>query len=322
MSGTVDVAINVFGKPYQTLLCLASLLRHCGPDLGRVFFIMEKRHPALDAGDLACLRHFHEKIVFFAPEYWLGLDVLDLTRLHDKAYRHSLRYQYAWESTRASYLALLHNDVYIRGNFFPGMVEGMGDAIACGRVGQCWVCPAGREACARSVVGDAPCSPGRYTEFRPDYKQLKALYQCAAGRGMKLRPAWASWPEEFRDAPWPLPECRVNEWCCLIHMDKARRVTVPLGRARPFGAYLSGTDLGVAWFRDVHRAGHHVVDVPLSPYFTHWGGHTALFHEDLYRRQEARAAALLAEEYPEALAWARGVAPHLFAEPAADRTKG
>jgi len=38
----VDVAINVYGKPYQTALTIQSLLKYSGNHIGKIFLILEK----------------------------------------------------------------------------------------------------------------------------------------------------------------------------------------------------------------------------------------------------------------------------------------
>lgn len=42
-----------------------------------------------------------------------------------------------------------------------------------------------------------------------------------------------------------IPECRVNEWCMLVDIDKARPATQPYGKAAPVGAlFASGAKTG------------------------------------------------------------------------------
>ena len=42
MQNKVDVCINVFGKPWQTLCTLKSLMKHSGDKIDKIYFIKEK----------------------------------------------------------------------------------------------------------------------------------------------------------------------------------------------------------------------------------------------------------------------------------------
>ena len=41
----VDVAINVYGKPYQTLATLKTLMLHSGKHIDKIYFIQESKQP-------------------------------------------------------------------------------------------------------------------------------------------------------------------------------------------------------------------------------------------------------------------------------------
>ena len=51
-SKSVDVCINVYGKPWQTLCTLKSLMQHSGHHIDKIYLIKEHRQP------------YHEKIDF------------------------------------------------------------------------------------------------------------------------------------------------------------------------------------------------------------------------------------------------------------------
>lgn len=96
----VDVVVNAFGKPYQTALCFVSLLRYAGENIHTIYLIIENRRPKYDDIDLHFLSRLYKNIICFTPEYWTGIDAPDCGRMHDIKYRHSVRYQYAWEKQR------------------------------------------------------------------------------------------------------------------------------------------------------------------------------------------------------------------------------
>ncbi|WP_165079067.1 MULTISPECIES: hypothetical protein [unclassified Desulfovibrio] len=298
----VDVALHIFGKPYQTALCLASLMRHMGDKLRTVFYVMEPSRPKFDTLGPETLVDFVPRMHSCMVPEWLVTRPLEPGRLREDAYRHSLRYQYAWESSDADCLFTVHNDMEFRGDVLTPLLEALPGHVAVGPLGQCWNCPAAREDIVKAcgVNGGKPCRPGAYGEFRCSAADLQALYRKARAMGMRLRvEGRTQFGPEYERRPWPLPECRVNEWCCLIDLRKARAATVPEGHGRPFGCYLPFQDMGVAWFRDVHHQGMKARHVPLPPFVLHRGGHQALFDEGAYRAAEADAAAILARDYPE-----------------------
>ena len=45
ISAKVDIAINVYGKPFQTALAIRSLLKYSGDHVGRFFINLEKKQP-------------------------------------------------------------------------------------------------------------------------------------------------------------------------------------------------------------------------------------------------------------------------------------
>lgn len=298
----VDVALHIFGKPYQTALCLASLARHMGDRIRTIFYVMEPSRPKYDTLGVESLVDLVPRMRCGMVPEWLAVKPLDAGRLREDAYRHSLRYQYAWESSDADCLFTLHNDMEFRGDVITPMLAALPGHVAVGPVGQCWNCPAARadivKACG--VNGGLPCRPAAYGDFRCSAADLQALYRKARASGMRLRVAGRTqFGPEYERRPWPLPECRVNEWCCLVDLRMAREATVPQGSGRPFGCYLPYQDLGVAWFRDMHHRGMKARHFPLPDYVLHRGGHQALFDEAQYRAAEADAAATLARDYPE-----------------------
>lgn len=242
--------------------------------------------------------HFH-------VPYWLSSNTTDEERLRtDEQYRLSMRYQYGWENTDKKYALLVHNDIEVKnGDILGELLRNIGSCTATGEIGQCWWCPAGQNSF---------CSSERYTEFKPKYHQLMYIYN--TDMDYKNRRAYnLGLKAEYWENPWPLPECRVNEWCMLVDMEKARPDTFPLGRAMPLGAFCaSGSkigedwedivnlDTGVQWFRDMNHLGHKFVHYPIERYIKHdRRGRVALVHPDKYVTNEILAKKVLQEEYPD-----------------------
>ncbi|MFP5259800.1 MAG: hypothetical protein ACLGQH_12330 [Acidobacteriota bacterium] len=295
-SRIVDVAINVFGKPAQTALALVSLLAHSGRFIDRIYFNEEPDSLNAVFAHADILAALGDRVVHHRPAFMNWRYAVDESRLGDPTYRHALRYQYAFERTDKRYLLLIHNDCEFTGDVVGLLLAGLGSQAGAGEIGQCWLCPA-------KMLGR--CGPGRYQDYRPDFAELAALY--AAVDPAVYRRRYLDEPTEaLRRRPWPLPECRLNEFCCLLRMDLVRPATCPIGPARPFGAYVdvgnpeTGNgilDIGVAWFGDMVHLGHGFAHVPLNACVRHVGGHKALFAPDTYVSREEEALTILHDKY-------------------------
>jgi hypothetical protein len=292
----VDVAINVYGKPAQTALALVSLLAHSGRFIDRIYFQEEPDGLNTVFAHTDLLAALGDRLIHHRPSFMNWRYAVDESRLADPAYRHALRYQYGFEQTDKRYLLIIHNDCEFTGDAVGLLLGSLGGHSAAGEIGQCWLCPAAK-------LGH--CGPGRYLEYRPDFAGLADLY-AALDPSIYRRKYLDEPTEALRNRPWPLPECRVNEFCCLLRMDRVRPDTCPIGPARPFGAYVdvgnsyTGNgilDIGVAWFGDLVHLGHTFAHVPLSSCVSHGVGHKALFSPDLYVRREEQALAVLRDKY-------------------------
>ncbi|MBL7941033.1 MAG: hypothetical protein JNL43_16875 [Flavobacteriales bacterium] len=288
-SRRVDVAINVYGKPHQTAVTLLSLLQHSGEHIGRIHITVEKRQP-FGAEFGALLRMLGDRATTHSPRFWFGVrPQRSKWLMRWRPYRHALRYQHAWETSDMPYLFITHNDVLYSGDIIGAMLQRVSGNIAIGPVGQCWNCPA-------SLAGS--CSPERFMTYRPSYAEWERLARQHPG------PRAAHYDRVVDPAqPWPLPECRVNEWTMMVDLEHARPLTMPNGNAVPLGA-LYGLDIGTQWFHDVLNAGASIAHFDIAPYARHaWAsssgsGHAALSDRAEYDRAEAEALVRLQEKYP------------------------
>ena len=175
-----------------------------------------------------------------------------------------------------------------------------------GGLGQCWNCPAGHEALTQEVLGRSACGPRRYADFQLSYAQLQRLYAQARARGVFVRPYDLGFAGIFDQQAWPLPECRINEWACLLDLEKTRAHCVPFGTILPPGAYRQCgpicLDIGVEWFRGLHKEGMRARHFELKPYLKHWVG-TGKVTPKRYLLAEENALALLRRQYPDYLQW-------------------
>lgn len=283
----VDVVVNVYGKPYNTAVTLYKLLKHSGQWIDKIYFIEERKQPHnSDFGFIK--RAFGKKLISFTPGLWLWVRPFRSKFIFRwPAFRRSVRYQYGWEQTDKDHLFISHNDVLYTGDVIGAMLHDCGNNIGIGPVGQCWNC---------SAHFAGVCNPESYTSYKPGYDELVQLLASHPGSRAQH---YGDLPHKNR--PWPLPECRLNEWTALINMKLARPVTMPIGNAVPFGAFF-GLDIGTRWFSDVLSMGHTVKHFAIEPYASHaWAGtvrngHAALMKEEEYKYSEQVAADYLKSE--------------------------
>lgn len=283
----VDVAICVYGKPYQTAVTLASLLQCSGHFIDKVFLQIESVQPhGVDIS--ALLRVFGgERFVHHTPALHIGIDFYRGQDLSNTELRRSFRYQYAWETTDKDFLFISHNDCLFDGDVVGGMLEQQraGDYAGVGWIGQCWNCPAHSAGL---------CNGDSYSSFHPTYEEAVALAV------QYPSPRTAPGGIDQRD-PMPLPECRLNEFACLIDMRKARPATVPEGSIIPFGAMT--VDIGTQWFRDMVLSGHRFKNwfknVTHAPFSAGANGFSADRNRAIYDRSEEMAAEALRKYFPE-----------------------
>lgn len=313
----VDVAVNVFAKPYQTALSVLSLLRFSGDRIDRVYLQFEPAGSMYDpAPPYAIAEYLGERAVVFQPGHWLKRQDADPARFAEPAYRLSVRYQYAFENSDKRRLFVMHNDVLIKKDIIGSMLEVMGDAFAVGQIGQCWNCPASQAELVRDAgLGATPCAPERHRDFRPDVAGLQRLYEMASQRGFFVRGYYRGWNEAYRTAAWPLPECRVNEWGCLVDIAKTMPHVVPKGPVPPFGAFEAcgdgSLDTAAPWFRELCRLGLEARAMNIRPCLTHWVGN-AKKTEYKYARAEGNARNILEKHFPDFAAWCRSRGNGLF----------
>lgn len=278
----VDVVVNVYGKPYQTAVSLWSLMKFSEKHIGKIYVILEKTQP--DGFDENLLRRLLVglPIEYYTPPYFFGWwegrrkGLLNQILLKFKAYRYSIRYQYAWEKSKASFLFLMHNDMLVFDDLIGHYLTKIGSHVGIGQIGQCWNCPAFQ----------THCDGNRYWDFRPSAQQMVDLY---AGRPDSR--ANVHGLVGLDQGSWPMPECRLNEHAALIQMSVAKPITCPNGTVQPIGIK-NRIDIGISWFRGMSLAGFRMVNESYEPFAKHaWTngtdcGHASLFDLDQYAREE------------------------------------
>lgn len=278
----VDVVVNVYGKPYQTAVSLWSLMKFSQKHIGKIYVILEKTQP--DGFDENLLRRLLVglPIEYYTPPYFFGWwegrrkGLINKILLKFKVYRYSIRYQYAWEKSKAPFLFLMHNDMLVFDDLIGHYLTKIGSHVGIGQIGQCWNCPAFQ----------THCDGNRYWDFRPSAQQMVDLY---AGRPDSR--ANVHGLVGLDQGSWPMPECRLNEHAALIQMSVAKPITCPNGTVQPIGIK-NRIDIGISWFRGMSLAGFRMVNESYEPFAKHaWTngtdcGHASLFDLDQYAREE------------------------------------
>ena len=266
----VDICINYFGKFWQTLVTLKSLLKYSGSHINKIYFIEEHKQP--ERFDFEKFKKYldYEDIIHFSPKYHLWLNPADNEKIkYDEDYRLSVRYQYGFEKTDKKYIFITHNDVLYLDDVIGYMLDNINGYVGVGQIGQCWNCP---------VFHSKDCNGNNYDSYNPTYDEIIKIF----GKYPATRP-WLT-KSINKDRPMPLPECRLNEWACLIDNEINRRLSIPDGNVSLFGSYgWDGTDIGVRWFRELTDLNYKFKNIESSSffvhsYFTEGGGHSATFY--------------------------------------------
>lgn len=289
MPPAVDVALSAYGKPFQTAVTLASLLEHSGRHVGMVYFGEELIQP--DGPPVGVVPGCFPRVRFehHIPQRCYGWEPNGPADLRSEASRRSLRYQYAWERSGQQFLFITHNDCLYTGDIIGGMLERLADGAfsGVGRIGQCWNCPAHSAGFCRGET---------FESYRPSFAELAALLEAFPAERTVL-------PRIDPAQPWPLPECRLNEFGCLVNLAKCRPDVAPEGEVRPLG-YM-GVDTGTDWFRGLalrgHRFLHWAEDLEHAPFSSRGNGHDSDLDPQEYALGERRARAHLQAHYPDVL---------------------
>jgi hypothetical protein len=225
------------------------------------------------------------QITQFRPKVTIAREFFDERRFtEEEDYRLSLRYQLAWERGKTSHLFITHNDCVFHEDTIGLMMDRMGDEfVGAGAIGQCWNCPA-------SYAGR--CSGPTHETFAPSYEEAIELVRAHPG---PRTPEWSINKEE----PAPFPECRLNEFACLVNKAAVDDLVMPKGPVVPFGA-MTG-DIGSSWFRGLRVAGFRFIDERQgyvhAPFSETGAGNPASHIWKHYKDQEERARAFLKQHF-------------------------
>jgi hypothetical protein len=243
-----------------------SLLAVSGQHIGKVIINVEKKQPLNEIGGIhTVIQALKNKVEveLYYPKSFYNLGPLDYSKVkQNQDYRWTLPYQYALENTDKPFLLIMHNDMLFSDNDIVGdmldiMQKSDNSITGVGSIGQCWSCPA-------SMNFSKNCHSDIFLNYRPTKTEALKLHQKY------------NTPRKERDMyiindnrVFPLPECRLNEYACLINTAIYKKNTLPLGKAQCFGGRWDGADLGTSWFYDMVTEGFRFENIVLAKYAEH-----------------------------------------------------
>ena len=293
----VDVCVIYFGKPYQTILSVLTLLKFSREHINKVYITVEKKQPYDTYGDIYKVIQALGGLVtldLHYPDFFYDLDTLDDQKVkrHD-GYRWSIPYQFALETSTMKHLFIMHNDMVFHRDMIGEMLTVITEhptMAGTGSIGQCWSCPANAaRLCGGSV----------FQQYVPGQAEAIALHEKY------------DTPRKEKDIEilktgrvHPLPECRLNEYACMIDLEIYRKTTLPFSDNVCFGGNWGFTaDLGTGWFHQMVNQGYefrHFVleDYAIHSQFTSAGqGIGAYSNQENYLISEGNALAYLQENF-------------------------
>lgn len=300
MNAKVDVAIAFYGKPYHTIIAIKSLLEHCGEHIDKIYIARERIQPHDDyVGIFKVIDYFRNtdvRLSVFYPYHFIPVGLQDYERTKaDKRFRHSIMFQYPLEATDKPYLVVMHNDMLFRKDIIGDMLKIIQttsqNVMGVGSVGQCWSCPAG-------PTWGNKCNSTKYEEYVPTFEEaLELTEQYPTPRRERQIKVLKEGRVHL------LPECRLNEYCALIDVQKYRKETLPSGDLGCYGGSWGGIDLGTVWSHEIYKRGYKFININLDDYAQHspfddsGSGTKSKTHVETYHNAEHIAKMYIEKNY-------------------------
>lgn len=281
----IDVAIQSYMKPESLIYTLFSLKKFCGDLVDTVyinddcsgeettrFYEDSRLHEALAPIKIKVRTNtvaskysstLMTRPLFRKKTLKAKCQLLAQNLIHHNGMRmmrwfkeeNDIRYQWAINETDKEFLFIIHDDIKFFDNivalYLTYMSQNPNLAIV-GDLGGSQRCPYG------PCFGEGRCNPS---------KIMAGEYPCAnwphMGYGSLLHKLLGR----------ALYRCRINEWCCMLRVDVARRLVRERGIC--FGNYENGGDVACYWFDAIVKEGYDFMD-PLPKkedrirYYLHW----------------------------------------------------
>ena len=297
----IDVAIAFYGKPYQTIVTIKTLMLLSKQHIDKIYISRERKQPHGDyIGIFKIMDYFKNdpdvRLVVQYPHHHLGAGAADLERAKTNTrWRQSIMYQYAFETTDKKYLCIMHNDMLyhrdIIGDMLNEFQQGSLNLAGIGSIGQCWSCPAGPD-------WGNKCNLYKFEKYVPSMEEALEI------TNMYPTPRQDIQKKVIQEGRvHMLPECRLNEFCALFDVEKYRAETVPNGKIGCFGGGWGGIDTGTIWSHDMYKAGYTFRPILLEDYTTHapfdgtGSGTKAYTSAEIYWNAEEKARQYIEENF-------------------------
>lgn len=282
----VDVIINVYGKPWQTLCTLKSLTLHSGKHIDKIYFIEEREQPYDD--NVKWVLNEFDNVVHYTPSAYSFLPRMgNMGDLTNPDNRYCFRYQYGIENSDKKHVFILHNDILFTGDIIGEMLSEIGDNIGIGEIGMCHNCP-----CSTAGV----CNGEKFNDYNPKAKDIDFyINKFPPTRGAQFTNA-VNWEKLM-----PLPECRLNEFACLINREICIKENTPNGKLTFFGDYTT-LDLATSWFREFYLKGYkfkhyNIYKTSYHGYFADEAGYPTQLSQEKYIESEIKAKKYYEENF-------------------------
>ncbi len=273
----IDVCINIYGKPWQTLCTLKSLIKHSGHLIDKIYVIKELEQPYNE--NIDWIFNYFDNIEIYTPNKYTFIK--GKVNVYDYYDMLNVRYQYGIYKTDKKFLFITHNDVLYEEDIIGNMINSMGDAVGIGEIGQCWNCP---------LFEEKICSGDKLEEnYQKKYKYEDIV--SIVNKYPEKRTYYQSRKYISKENPFPMTECRLNEWACLLNVIKLKKENYPYGKIPYFGLY-KGVDLGSGWFREMFLKGYKFIDYRKGFIHGYWAnshGYEAQLKQESYTQSEENA---------------------------------
>lgn len=241
----IDVSIHAWSKPWQTLCTLKSLLKHSGQHIDKIYLTVPKGlSPATNIEWIQ--KYFDNLIMYHAPVSMLiGYDRYDGLDYSIDDNRLSLPFQHGFENSDKKHVFVTHADNLYIGDIIGHLTNRIEDAAGIGLIGMCWACPMNYAKL---------CDHNKFQTFRPDYSQVLEI--------TKNNPFLRKISID-KVNPMPLPECRLNEWSCLIDREKL------IQHGFPYFGLFGNADFACKWFHSMVVKGHRFINDYMTGMYNH-----------------------------------------------------
>lgn len=274
----IDICVSVYGKPWQTLSTLKSLYKHSGQWIDKLYFLEEAQHPFNDEVNWVMTYFNIASVVHYKPKHHYNPYTIKSSHVPHS----NIRHQYGIENSDKQWIFICHNDVLFTGDIIGEMISevenwdsNQGQLVGIGEIGQCWNCPAKKANL---------CSGQTFYDWWPTYEEVLDL-------GLPYIRTRVD--NVNKENPKPLPECRLNEFACLIN----REICIKEGHPY-FGDF--DDDSGTAWFRSMHLKGYKFKDYRRNFHHAYWaneGGFQVQQYQDKYINSEQKAKEYFEEHF-------------------------